>query len=273
MRRAIIVTAIVCTSVACGGLLGFGDDDDEPGSSPPPDAASDAFGQSEIDAARVCEKVSDDFNAYATQTDLVDTGWLRFFGAPDCGLLGFDGGAFVAERPAPPVVEAGGGGGGGGGTACSSPNMGIFRSFEAGVRTMECSFDVTVNSFDGTGDFFEIRVEGTTFKTYRVSGGFNSTLGTRSRVLANLPDGAVVRDEFQYDAALPTPGLSFRVHAKLDLAGKPTFTWTRDDGQPAFQGELPDPGVPPLVQLYLGVTDTNGPRAVTIDNVTCEACQ
>lgn len=187
MRKIIAVGALICSAVACGELLGA---DGEDGQNPVPadggaETAADASGGSTVDAALVCETLTEDFAAFTENAQLPGANWRRFFGETNCGLLGFDGGAFVAEIPA----TADGGG------PCTSTNAGIFRRFDAGVKTIECEVDVRVNSFDGIGVFLEYRVEqGTSYSLYRASAGWTPQ-GTTGRATSTLADGGSPTDD------------------------------------------------------------------------------
>src|SRR5688572_29053250 len=123
VRKAAFLALVALASAACGRFLGL---DEETDSSPAPDASeeapstADAVGSVDVDAGRVCEELTEDFSSFTNNAELPAKGWRRFFGSPDCGILGFEGGAFVTELPADPNNDA---------AACAS-NAGLFRWFE-----------------------------------------------------------------------------------------------------------------------------------------------
>jgi len=262
-RAAALLAVVASASIACGKFLGL--DEEEPSAAPDAsDEASssiDAAGSVDVDAGRVCEKLTEDFESFTTNDELPAKGWRRFFGSPDCGILGFEGGTFVTEIPSDPNNDA---------AACAS-NAGLFRWFEGGVRDIECSFDVSATTFAGESTFFMYRVLGTDY-VYEVGGGVRldqlEVRGTARK------DGGPIIDEFQRDPIGPEAGVPFRVRVRLELGGQPTFSFRwRDDSFPPIENTLPDPGTPPLVQLYVGAMFTNRPRRVAIDNVSCSACR
>lgn len=252
---AVSVIALVSSSIACGGFLGFGDDDElPPAPSPSSDGGPDvtvAEGGSTADASEVCE----------TRTMVLDTD--AFVAGPDWskgtliggGELTVANGALVSRLPIDGAPKA---------------EATIFATREGNVSRITCTARVSTSSFADEGRFIELRIEGprwVDFYGIRV----DWADGTLRAARQATPVGGAELAEY---APVPTPAVDtfHDLRAELVLGPTPKFEMSIAGASQSFAP--PAAGTVTRAQVAVGTlaSGTFVPYEVRYASVDCEMC-
>lgn len=264
MRKIAVVVALVSSSIACGGFLGFGDDDDEP--LPPPRPAVDAGSNVTADAADGGSEVAPlppgcqrhAFRAKgATDVDaaLASAGWQS--GQRGTATMEIANGELVLRTPGTPLDEA---------------NVSFRR--DGIITRVTCTTTVEVSSFSGQSRFVQMRLVGSEWgnDNYYVWSEWRPE-GLISGVQANpvLDSGTVEA----YSPLQASPATNQKLALAFELTAEPPKFVANLGGKEMTVIPQRPPGAVDYARVIVGL-DTSSPGdggfSTIFDDIECITC-
>ena len=261
MRRLAVIVplvALVSTSVACGGFLGFGDDD---GDSPAPPSTGDAGadvltaeGGSNPDEQCVTRRL-----VLGTDAGIGGSDWSP-------GINTVTGGAALLVMDGKLVSRSGDGAPG------TRAEATLFSTQRDQLSRLHCDVRVSSTSFADDGRLFELRIEGPQWQGYYgvriewVDGKFQ--LAYQALPVDGKPEQAL------YQALVPPPQAGVFHDLVVDLDFRETPRLALSIAGAMLETPPPAPGRITRTQVVIG-TAVNPPfeaHDVTYESVVCETC-
>lgn len=250
MRKVVAVVALVSSSIACGGFLGFGDDDDPPAPSPP--APDGGPGDADVDAAdggSQGEPLPPGCTRHAftvkgasdVDAALTSAGWQN--GQRGTVTMLIENGELVLRTTGTPLDEA---------------NVSFRRN--GAITRVACTTTMDVSSFSGQSRFVQLRLIGGewTNDNYYVWSEWRPE-GLISGVQAtSLVDGGNVE---AYSALQTPPAANQKLALSFELTAAPPKFVANLGGKEMTAIPQRPPGAVDFARVIVGL-DTSGPPMV-----------
>jgi hypothetical protein len=263
-RRVVaVVLALVSSSIACGGFLGFGDDDELP--APSIDAGPEV--SAIVDAAEGSTTTVDATPAEVCETRTLVLGTDAGIAGPDWskGVTTTTGGATLSVEEGRLVSRSGDGDAGG------RPEATLFATRSGNASRVRCRLRVGSSSFAGNGRLLELRVEGPKWVQYYgvridwANGVFRTVYQAEDTAGAS----------FSAFPPFPAPAVNtlHDLTAELVLGDVPKFTMTLDGMKQEMSP--PPPDAITRTQVVIGTVVLEQPlvpHEVRYESVSCEMC-
>jgi hypothetical protein len=260
VRRVAVVLALISSSIACGGFLGFGDDDDDTEVRPTDDGGSEGGGPSNADGGFAPKEICETRNVVlGTDAGIAGSDWSKGINtSTGGGKLYVDGGVLVSTT--------------GDGDAGGRAEATLFATRSGDLTRIACKLRVASSSFADKGSLLQIRIEGP-----KLSGNYDLRVdwgsgGLFRAVFQGTPDGGTAFSNFDQFDSPPAVDTMHDLKVDLVMGERPSFDVTIADAGKRLSPPAMDPFTRTQVVIGTVADPPFVPHEVRYESVSCEMC-